>query len=298
MASYLVLALAIPQAFSSAGLTFGLAYVAVVLVHAALYTRTSSQATVRALVRLAPFNLLSALVVLVGGIVGGDVQYVLWALAFGLEWITPNLIELSSFVIGPAHFVERHGLVVIVAIGESIVAIGLGAAGLAIDLPLVAFAVLGLSLSACLWWTYFGGDPERAERALATAPPERRPRMAIDAFGYWHLLILFGIIAIAAAEKKATGHAFDSLDSPQALFLAGGVAVFCVGDVLFRRTLGIGPNGGRMLAAVLAPATIPLGTEVSAFAQLVALVVLLVAVLTIESRQGVVARAGIEPATP
>jgi low temperature requirement protein LtrA len=298
MASYLVLALAIPQAFSSAGLTFGIAYVAVVVVHAGLYTRTSSQATLRALIRLAPFNLLSALVVLVGGIVGGDVQYALWALAFGLEWITPSLIELSSFVIGPAHFVERHGLVVIVAIGESIVAIGLGAAGLAIDLPLVVFAVLGLSLSACLWWAYFGGDPERAEQALATAPPERRPRMAIDAFGYWHLLILFGVIAIAAAEKKATGHAFDALVTAQALFLAGGVAVFCVGNVLFRLTLGIGPNRGRLAAVVLAPATIPLGTELSAFAQLLALVVLLVAVLTIESRQGGVARAGIEPATP
>jgi low temperature requirement protein LtrA len=298
MAAYLVLALAIPHAFSSTGLSFGLAYVAVVLVHAGLYTRTASQVTVRALFRLAPFNLLSALVVLVGGIVGGDAQYALWALAFVLEWITPNLIHLSAFVIGPAHFVERHGLVVIVAIGESIVAIGLGAAGLAIDLPLVAFAVLGLSLSACLWWTYFGGDPERAEQALATAPLERRPRMAIDAFGYWHLLILFGIIAIAAGEKKATGHAFDALDTAQALQLAGGVAVFLVGDVLFRRTLRIGPLGLRMAAAVLAPLTVPLGTELSAFAQLLALVVLLVAALAVETRQERVARAGIEPATP
>jgi low temperature requirement protein LtrA len=292
MAAYLVLALAVPQAFSSAGLTFGLAYVAVVLIHAGLFTRTGSQATVRALLRLGPFNLLSALVVLVGGIVGGDAQYVLWGLAFVLEWVTPSLIHLSAFMIGPAHFVERHGLVVIVAIGESIVAIGLGAAGLAIDLPLVVFGVLGLSLSACLWWSYFGGDPEHAERALASAPPERRPRMAVDAFGYWHLLILFGIVVIAAGEKKATGHAFDPLDIAPALFLAGGVAVFLVGDVLFRRTLGIRPIGARLIAAALAPATIPLGTELSAFAQLLALVVLLAGALAIEER---VARAGIEP---
>jgi low temperature requirement protein LtrA len=122
--------------------------------------------------------------------------------------------------------------------------------------------------------------------------------MAIDAFGYWHLLILFGIIAIAAGEKKATGHAFDALDTAQALQLAGGVAVFLVGDVLFRRTLRIGPLGLRMAAAVLAPLTVPLGTELSAFAQLLALVVLLVAALAVETRQERVARAGIEPATP
>jgi low temperature requirement protein LtrA len=292
MASYLVLALAIPDAFTSTGLTFGIAYLAVVSLHAVLFTRTSSQATVRALFRLAPFNLLSAGVVLIGGIAGGDLQYALWGLAFALEWVTPNLIHLSSFVIGPAHFVERHGLVVIVAIGESIVAIGLGAAGLAIDLPLVVFGVLGLSLSACLWWAYFGGDPDRAERALASAPVERRPRMAIDAFGYGHLFILLGIVVVAAAQKKATGHAFDPLDTGPALFMAGGVAVFLMGDVIFRRALAIGSTGVRILAALLAPATIPLGTEVNAFAQLLALVVLLVGALVIEER---VARAGIEP---
>jgi low temperature requirement protein LtrA len=295
MASYLVLAFAIPEAFTSTGLTFGLAYLAVVSLHAVLFTRTSSEVTVRSLFRLAPFNLLSAAVVLTGGIVGGEVQYVLWGLAFGLEWVTPSLIRLSGFVIGPAHFVERHGLVVIVAIGESIVAIGLGAQGLAVDVPLVVFGVLGLSLSACLWWAYFGGDPDRAEEALASAPMARRPRMAIDAFGYGHLFILLGIVAIAAAQKKATGHAFDPLDTAPALFMAGGVSVFLAGDVVFRRILGIRPVGARVGAAVLAPATIPLGTELSAFAQLLALVVLLVGALTLEEK---VARAGIEPATP
>jgi low temperature requirement protein LtrA len=284
MAAYLVLALSIPKAFSNTGLTFGLAYLAVVSVHGALFTRTSEGATIQALFRLAPFNLVSALVVVAGGIAGGTAQYVLWALAFVLEWTTPSLIPLSGFVVGPAHFVERHGLVVIVAIGESIVAIGLGAAGLAIDLPLVVFAVLGLALSACLWWAYFGGDEERAERALANAPLERRSRMALDAFGYWHMPILFGIVAIAATLKKATGHAFDALGDAQALMLAVGVSVFMLGDMLYRRSLRIGPSGNRLAVAILAPATIPLGTEVSAFAQVTALVVLLVAALGMEQR--------------
>jgi low temperature requirement protein LtrA len=285
MAAFLVLALSIPKAFSSTGLTFGLAYLTVVSIHGALFTRTSEGATIQALFRLAPFNVVSALIVVAGGIAGGTAQYLLWSLAFVLEWITPSLIPLSAFVVGPAHFVERHGLVVIVAIGESIVAIGVGAAGLTIDIPLVAFAVLGLALSACLWWAYFGGDEERAERALAGAPPERRPRMAVEAFGYCHVPILFGIVAIAATLKKATGHAFDTLADERALMLAVGVMAFLIGDALFRRTLAIGSSANRLAAAALAAATIPLGTEVSAFAQVAALVVVLAAALSAESRQ-------------
>jgi low temperature requirement protein LtrA len=295
MAAYLVLALAIPKAFSDTGLTFGLAYLAVVVVHAGLFTRTSSEATLRALLGLAPFNLISALLVLAGGIAGGTAQYVLWAVAFGLEWSTPALINLSAFVVAPAHFVERHGLVVIVAIGESIVAIGLGASGLTIDLPLVVFAVVGLALSACLWWFYFGGDEERVERALSTAPSERRPRLALEAFGVWHMPILFGIVAAAATLKKATGHAFDALGTEQAVMLAVGVSVFLIGDAMYRRTFGIAGNGSRAVAAVIVPATIPLGTEVAAFAQLAAMVALLIGALATEAWM---ARAGIEPATP
>jgi low temperature requirement protein LtrA len=283
MAAYLVLALAIPDAFESTGLTFGIAYVAIVCVHAGLFTRTSSEVTLRALVRLAPANLIAALVVLVGGVAGGTAQYILWTLAFAFEWLSPRLISNSSFVIGASHFVERHGLVVIVAIGESIVSIGIASQGLPIDLQLAAFAVLGLALSACLWWIYFG-DEERTERALATAPPERKGLIAVDAFGTWHIPILLGIVAIAATEKEATGHVFDALDFEPALGLAVGLSVFLIGDVFFRRTLGLGRGATRLAAAVLAPAAIPLGTELSAFAEMAALVALLVVTLGAEAR--------------
>jgi low temperature requirement protein LtrA len=154
----------------------------------------------------------------------------------------------------------------------------------------VVFAVLGLALSACLWWAYFGGDEERAERALSSAPPDRRPRLAVEAFGYWHMPILFGIVAIAATLKKATGHAFDELGGEQALMLAVGVTVFCVGDAMYRRVLRIGRSPNRLGAAALAPATIPLGTELSAFVQVAALVVLLVVALSTEAEPEVSAR--------
>jgi low temperature requirement protein LtrA len=286
MASYLVLALAIPDAFKSTGLTFGLAYVAIVCIHAGLFTRTSSEATLSNLVKLAPMNLIAAVVVLVGGIAGGTAQYVLWGLAIVFEWSTPLLIGNAGFVIGASHFVERHGLVVLIAIGESIVAIGIASEGLPIDLQLVAFAVLGLALSACLWWAYFG-EEERTERALATTPPERQSMVAVNAFGVWHLPILLGIVAIAATEKEATGHVFDALDFEPAFGLAVGLSVFLVGDVFFRRTLELGAGSARLAAAALAPAAIPLGTELSAFAELAALVALTVTALATEARRAV-----------
>jgi low temperature requirement protein LtrA len=284
MAGFLILALAIPRAFSGGGVAFGLAYLVIVSVHTGLYTRTPVAHTIRALVRLAPFNLVTALLVLAAVLVGGTAEYVLWAAAFALEWVTPRLAGMGGFRIAPAHFVERHGLVVIIALGESIVAIGIGAADLTVDLPLATMAVFGLLLAACLWAVYFGGDDTRAERALAATPEDRRGWLAIQAFGYWHLLMLLGIIAMAAGLKDVIGHAFDHLDLAHALMLSGGVALFLVGDVLFRRSLRIGRGYGRAAAAALALATIPLGLTVSALVQLVALVVVLAGALLAEAR--------------
>jgi low temperature requirement protein LtrA len=287
MAGFLVLALAVPQAFSGGGVAFGLAYLVVVGVHAGLFTRTSRAQTVRAVFRLAPFNLASALLVLAAVLLGGTAQYLLWAAALALEWVaTPRLAGVVDFDVQPAHFVERHGLVVIVALGESIVAIGIGAAGLPVDLPLVGVAVLGLLLSACLWWAYFGGDDVRAEHALGAASRERRPALALRAFGYWHLLLLLGVIALAAGLKKVVAHPFDALHPEEAVALAGGVTLFLVGDVLFRRSLDIGRGYGRGVGAALALAAIPLGVAASALAQLVALVALVAGTLLAERVRG------------
>jgi low temperature requirement protein LtrA len=279
MGTYLVLALSILEAFGDSGLAFGLAYAVVILIHAGLFSRAAHAR----IWELAPYNLVCAALVVAGGIAGDDAQYVLWALA-ACVWVTPRLIDDSAFRIAVSHFVERHGLVVIVAIGESIVAIGIGAEGVPVDLPLVLVASLGLALSSCLWWAYFRGDDELAEIALATAPQARRNRLATDAFGMAHYLLLLGIIAIAAAEKKAIGHAYDPLSFAEALALAGGLSVFLVGDVLFRRWLAIGRVDLRLAAAVLAPATIVLGTELAAVAQLAALVLLMVATLGVEAK--------------
>src|SRR5437764_12462 len=283
MGGYFVLALSIPRAFSSSGLAFGLAYLVVVGVHSTLFARASSANVVKAILRLTPFNLASALVVVAGGAIGGRPQYVLWALAFAFEWLTPVMRKPSGFAIGAAHFVERHGLVLLVAIGESVVAIGIGASHLPVDAALVAVAGLGLALSACLWWLYFGGDDDRAERALGALAPVERAWAALAAFGYWHIPMLLGIVTVAAAERRAFAKPFTALSWPLAALLGGGIAAFLAGDVLFRRALGIRRLDVRTGAAALAVATLPLGAAVFPAAQIGALVVLLVAAIVVEA---------------
>ena len=282
MAGYLVLALAIPSAFDDGGVAFGIAYVAIVTIHATLFSRSGSVTVMQRPSRTGPLQPVHRAARPRGRDSRGTEQYVLWTAAFLLEWVTPRLTEQVGFQVATTHFVERHGLVVIVALGESIVAVGIGAAGLHVDLELAGVAVLGLMLSACLWWTYFGGDEEEAERALSAAPPDRRARMAVDAFGYAFLPLLLGIIASSAALKKATGHPFDEVEFARTLQLAGGVALFMAGDAMFRAVLGLGAAPWRLAAAVVAFATIPLGTAVSATAQIAALVAILVAALSLE----------------
>ncbi len=287
MASYLVLALSIPKSFGDDGTAFGIAYACIVAVHTILFAGTTDETVTRAVARLAPFNAVTAGVVLAGGIAGGTAQYVLWATAVVAEWGSGLVGGASEgFVVQPAHFVERHGLVVIVALGESVVAIGIGASHLPLDLELAAVAVLGLLLSACLWWAYFSGDDAAAERALAREPLAERAWKSLLAFGVWHLPILLGIIAMAAGIKNAVAHPFDELHTAQALFLAGGVTLFMLGDAMFRRTLDIGTGAVRATAGIAALATIPLGLALSGEAQIGALVLVLALALGGESSRG------------
>jgi low temperature requirement protein LtrA len=284
MGGFLVIALAIPKAYESEGLALGLAYLAVVLLHSGMYVRGASMAEAKAMLRVSAYNLVVATLVIVGGALGGDAQWVLWACA-NLVWLTPWITRLEAFVISTSHFVERHGLVVIIALGESVVVIGVAAAGLDLDAGLVLIALLSLALSATLWWLYFS-DEDRVERALAEAPSERRPYLAVEGFGLWHLGLLLGIVALAAGLKKAIGAPYDPLDGWIAIELASGVALFTASDVGFRKTLGIPRSGIRLVAAAAALLTIPLGTHWSAAAQLVALTAVVMLALLVEGRRG------------
>jgi low temperature requirement protein LtrA len=286
MAAFLVISLAVPHAFGSGAVAFGLAYVVVVLIHAGLFTRSQAGASGAAILRVAPLNLVAGLSIVAAGIVGGAARWLFWGLAVAVL-ILPSLRPPDPrFEINPGHFVERHGLVVIVALGESVVAVGIGARAQSLTVGLVAVAMLGLGLTACLWWTYFGrGEDERARRAMASAPQAKRGWLALNGFYHWHLLILFGVIALASALEQAIGHSGDSLTFARSLALGGGVACFLVGDALFRRTLSIGESRWRLLAAGLALATVPLGPEVSAVAELACLFAFVLACLFLELRE-------------
>jgi low temperature requirement protein LtrA len=285
MAGFLVIALAVPVAFDDGhGIALGLAYVGVIIVHAVLFARGSPDASA-AIRTVLPINLTAGLFVLAGTAVGGTTG--VWLVAGGALVAWGAAVARSAragFDIGAEHFVERHSLVVIIAIGESIVAIGVGAEGLSLSPELLLTAVLGLAISAGLWWTYFGGDDERATSSLAAVPSERRGVVAILAFGYCHVTMLFGVILFSAGLKKILGHPLDPSSTAAAIFLAAGVALFLGGESLFRRSLHIGRGAARAAAAAVCLAAIPAATEVSGLAALAALTVILGLLFAAEAR--------------
>jgi low temperature requirement protein LtrA len=283
MAAFMVISLAVPTAFAGGGVAFGVAYLVVVLIHAGLFTRSQTGASAAMMFRVAPLNVVAALAIIAAGAIGGTGRAVLWGVAVAVILLPSLRPPDPRFEIAPGHFVERHGLVVIVALGESVVAVGIGASAHDLTVGLVAVAMLGLGLTACLWWTYFGmGEDEKALEAMATASRKRRPWLALNAFYHWHLLILLGVIALASALERAIGHPLDSLSLARSLALGGGVALFLIGDLLFRRTLAIGEPRWRLVAALLALASVPLGPEVSAVAQLASLFAAVLACLVLE----------------
>jgi low temperature requirement protein LtrA len=285
MGGFLIIALAAPHAYEGDGVAFGLAYLAVVILHAGMFARGASLEEMRAILRIAPFNLLAAIIVLVGGALENDAQTILWALAGVLLWSTPRFTSVEGFVVGVSHFVERHGLVVIVALGESIVVIGVGAEGLELDAGLVLVALLGLALNAALWWVYFS-DETAVEEGFEATPPERRAQLALTAFGYWHFGILLAVIAIAAGLKKAVGHPYDPLEDWIAIGLAFGTTLYLLCDLGFRRTFGISGNRVRAGAALVCAATVFLGTAVAGVAQVAALATILILALVVGGKSG------------
>ena len=283
MGAFLVVALAIPNAYEGTGLAFGIGYAVVVVLHAGMYAKGTSVSEVSAILRLAPFNLTAAALVLVGGAMGGGVQEILWAAAALVVWFTPWFTSTEGFVIAAEHFCERHGLVIIVALGESIVVIGAGAVGRSLDLGQALVALLALALSASLWWMYFR-DEDGVEHALVSADESRRPRLALVGFGYWHYGLLLGVVATAAGLKKSIGDPYDPLAGWIGTELGVGVALFVACTVGFRTSLGLRVSRSRLVAAAAALATIPVGTQWSAAGQLAVLTGIVVFALVVEAR--------------
>jgi low temperature requirement protein LtrA len=286
MVSYLVLALAIPRAFEGEGLAFGLAYLLVVLVHGGLFT-VSTEASLSMIYRgFFPVNVAFALLVIAGGALGGGWQYAFWTAAALAAWISPRLIPDQSHLIGAHHFVERHALVALVAIGESVVAVGIGASGSGLDSGTLVTIAMGMVVTAGLWWAYFGeSDDQLREAGFVAAVADGRYLVAVRAFGLAFAALLGGVVMVAAGLRHAIAQPSHSLSTAQATFLGGGVGVFLVADQISRMWMALTVSRLRIALAVLAIATAIVGTTLSGGAQELSLAALLLAGFQVEARR-------------
>lgn len=281
MAAFLVCALAIPQAFDRTGVIFGVGYLLVVVVHSALFAQVHGPAVLR----FAPVNLVTALIVIWAGLAEGLFAYGLWIAVIAIHIVPPILVRRAAQLdIRAAHFVERHGLLLIVAFGESVIAIGIAIDPAQLDAGLLAVAVLTLILAAELWWVYFAHDAEQAEHQLASKSAADKVRAAHGGYFYAFIPTLLGVVSIAAGIKKSLGDFTEPLETPAALALAVGVALYLVGQAAFHWALRLGPVRVRLAAAVAAVATVALGVQLSAAAELIALTLLLAALIAFEAR--------------
>jgi low temperature requirement protein LtrA len=279
MAGFLIMALAIPEAFFRDGVALGIGYLIVVAVHGWLYQRVN-----RNIARVVPFNLIAAALVITAGIVKGPAGYVLWAAALALPALSPLVIKPHGrFSISPAHFTERHGALVIIVFGESVVDIGIGAEGHDVTVSLCLSAVLGLALAAALWWAYFGAaDDEQAERSLTRADPAARPALALAAYFYAYIPLLLGVVAMASGVKQAIVRTGSTLPAGPCWAMGCGVALFLIGSAAFRHALKIGTQRYRLGAAVVALAACAVGVSLSVAAEMVLLIVIVAAALALE----------------
>lgn len=285
MASFLIVGLATPHAFSGDGVAFGIGYLMIVTVHAALFAFSGPSAA-RNMMHIAPFHTLGALLIIQAGSLDAPMTYVCWSAALLLEVIAPFITGFSGFELKPGHFVERHGLLMIIALGESFLALGVGTEGGQAGFSVVITAILIFVIPACLWWAYFDESEKarRAERALERQDAVRRSRMALAAFFYAHVPMLFGLILIAAAIKKTIAHPYDELATAPSLALAGGVTFYLAGLAWFHGILRIGPRRFHLVAAVMATAAIPVGHCAAAVGEVAVLGLLIIGALLIEHR--------------
>jgi low temperature requirement protein LtrA len=281
MAAMLVVALSVPEAFDANAALFGLAYFAVRLLHLALYALAGKRDPdlLGAILRFAPSAMLAPAIILTAAFFDGAAQAVLWAVALAIDYLGALRGRGEGWRVAPAHFAERHGLIVIIALGESIVAIGVGASGVALTTGVVAAAVLAIVVIAALWWTYFDVYAVLAQRQLSRTSGATRARIARDIYSYFHLPMIAGIVLFALGLKKTIEHVDEPLATVPAFALCGGLALYFLTHNAFRvrivhfvrqttesRPGWIGP--GRLVAAVAMLAILPVAREVSALVSL------------------------------
>jgi low temperature requirement protein LtrA len=283
MAALLVVALSVPQAFGDTALLFACAYTAVRILHIALFLLSSrNDPALRSSVWGLAASTAIAAVLLVAASFASSVQEPLWLLALLLDAGGPFFFGADGWQLVPGHFAERHGLIVLIALGESIVAIGAGSAHV-VDAGVVVAAVIGTLVVAALWWLYFDVVALVAARRLSNAPPGReRNTIARDSFSYLHYPMVAGIILVALGLKKTLGHVSVHLDSVPAAALLGGTALYLLAHLAFRWRNVHRFSAQRLIVAILCVALVPLATRIPALATLAILAVVLIVLIAYE----------------
>jgi low temperature requirement protein LtrA len=270
MTSMLLASLAIPGAFEDDALLFALAYLGVRVMHVVLFAAGTEHVDVRAATRaLAPTAVLAPALLIAASALDGAAQMLVWAGVLALDYAGAAFSGIAGWRLSPGHFAERHGLIVIIALGESIVAIGVGAEGIGLGAGELLAAALGVVAAAALWWVYFDPALERVEHALQRAAPGReRNVMARDAFSFLHLPLVSGIVLLALGVKKTLEHVGDELKPVAAVALCAGPALYLAFDVAFRARCLRLVEPPRLAAAAACVAVIPLALTLPALAAL------------------------------
>ena len=286
MAAFLVCALCVPDAFDDSALIFAVAYAGVRGAHLVLYTIASrDDPNLRASVIALAISSAVGVGLLVGAsFADGALQGAIWGVAILLDYGGPYFFGVDGWRMMPKHFAERFGLIVIIALGESIVAIGVGVDTAEVDAGIVTAAVLGTVVAAALWWLYFDVVAIVAERRLSQAAPGReRNSIGRDSYGYLHLPMVAGIVLLALGLKKTLGHVEDPLKLVPAVALLGGTAMYLLAHVAFRLRNVHRFSVQRLLCAIVLVALIPAAVELPALATLAILAALLVALIVYET---------------
>ena len=266
MAALLVTSLCVPDAFGELGLTLAIAYGLVRAAHIALFVLASRDdpGLRHSVVGLAVSTAIGVGVLIVGASFDGSARLVVWLVALAMDMAGPLFIDTTGWRLVPGHFAERHGLIVLVALGESIVSIGVGAEA-GVDRGVIAAAVLGIGVAFAMWWTYFDVAALAVTRRLIEVEDlKERNELARDGFSYLHLPLVAAIVLVALGLKTTLAHVDEPLEWEAAAALVGGAAIYLVAHVTFKQRCLAVLSRQRLVAAAAVLAILPFAHRVDA----------------------------------
>jgi low temperature requirement protein LtrA len=266
MAAMFVAALAVPDAFGSHGVLFGVAFLIVSVMHLTLYALAArgDPDLLAAILRIAPSALAGSALIIVAGFLDGWFKPLLWLAAIVVGYVSPLLAGSHGWRVQTAHFIERHGLIVIIAIGESLVSIGVGERQSGLSAGVIVAAVLGFAVATSFWLAYFDFFPIRVQQILSDRSGDDRAALARDVYTYLHLPMVAGIVLFAFATKTALTDVHAELATVPAFALCVGPALYLSAYVGLRFRISHTLRSGRLIAAIACAALWPLALAVPA----------------------------------